>query len=110
MSLKRVRKYYDQICEQYQEMIKDIQDLEKEAADGLVEPERIDRLKEQVEPLKQNYQRWSYMMFLLNEPARKEKRENYKKRNKKFLASLDPCNSIEAVIEENTLTIAQIGE
>ena len=46
MSVKAVRKYYDQICEQYHEMIELIHDLEKKAEQDLVEPERIERLKE----------------------------------------------------------------
>ena len=68
MSKKAVDKYFEQICEQYHEMLENIHDLEKECANGIVEPERVERLKSQIEPLKQNYERWSYMMFLLNQP------------------------------------------
>ena len=57
MSVKAVKRYYDQICDQYKEMLENIKDLEKEAAEGLVEPERIERLKEQIAPIKQNYER-----------------------------------------------------
>lgn len=110
MSLKDIKNYYDQICDQYNEMIGDIKDLEREAEQGLIEPERVDRLKEQVAPIKQNYERWAYMMFLLNQPSRKEKVKKYQKQNAKLIAHLSKQNSIEAVIEENKEALKHVGE
>jgi hypothetical protein len=110
MSVKEVKRYYSQICDQYQEMINDIKDLEKEAEQGLIEPERIERLKEQIAPIKQNYERWSYMMFLLNEPKRKSKKANYIRRSKKLIENLDPENSLESVLAENEEARTHIGE
>lgn len=110
MSVKAVRKYYDQICEQYHEMIELIHDLEKEAEQDLVEPERIERLKEQVAPIKQNYERWTYMMFLLNQPERKSKREKYKRQNSRLLKNLDKQNDLDSVLEENKASLAQVGK
>ena len=65
MAIKDVKRYYALISAQYAEMIQNIKDLEQEVATGLVEPERIERLREQVAPIKTNYERWAYMMFLL---------------------------------------------
>lgn len=110
MSVKAVKRYYDQICDQYKEMLENIKDLEKEAAEGLVEPERIERLKEQIVPIKQNYERWSYMMFLLNEPNRQQKKASYAKRNKAFLAKLNSENSLTSVLDENKEALKHIGE
>lgn len=110
MSVKAVRQYYDQICEQYHEMMENIRDLEVEAANGMVEPERIERLKEQVAPIKQNYERWSYMMFLLNQPARKAKQDRYAHQQRKFLTKLSPENSLSAVLAENAEALKHIGE
>ena len=110
MSLKDVKNYYNQICDQYNEMISDIKELEQEAEQGIVEPERVDRLKEQVAPIKQNYERWAYMMFLLNQPARKEKVKRYQKQNAKLLAQLSKQNSLDAVIEENKEALKHVGE
>jgi hypothetical protein len=109
MSVKAVNKYYNQICDQYQEMLENIKDLEKEAYEGLVEPERVERLKEQVAPIKQNYERWAYMMYLLHQPNRKEKQAGFAKRNKKLLASLSKSNSVDSVIAENTEALKHIG-
>ena len=110
MSVKAVRKYYDQICEQYHEMIELIHDLEKEAEQDLVEPERIERLKEQVAPIKQNYERWTYMMFLLNQPERNSKHEKYKRQNSRLLQNLDKQNDLDSVLEENKASLAQVGK
>lgn len=110
MSVKAVRKYYDQICEQYHEMIELIHDLEREAEQDLVEPERIERLKEQVAPIKQNYERWTYMMFLLNQPERKPKHEKYRRQNLRLLQNLDKQNDLDSVLEENKASLAQVGK
>ena len=110
MSIKHVNEYYKQICDQYKEMIDDIQDLEKEAEQGLIEPERIGRLKDQVAPIKQNYERWTYMMFLLHQPNKKSKIKKYQQQNKKFLKDLTETNSLESVIEENKEAIKHVGE
>lgn len=110
MSVKAVRRYYDQITSQYQEMLENIKDLEEEAAEGIVEPERIERLKEQIAPIKQNYERWSYMMFLLNEPNRKKKQSCYARQNKKRLEKLSSENSLEQVLAENTEALKHVGE
>lgn len=110
MSVKHVNRYYKQICEQYQEMINDIKDVEKEAERGLIEPERVERLKEQVAPIKHNYERWTYMMYLLHQPNRKEKIKNYQRQNKKLLEKLSKNNSLDAVLEENKEAMKHIGE
>lgn len=109
MSKKDVDKYYNTITEQYHEMLQDIKDFEKEASEGIVEPERVERLKEQIAPIKQNWERWTYMMFLLNQPERKSKHKGYQERNKKLLSTLSSNNSLTAVLEENDAARKTIG-
>ena len=110
MSVKAVRDYYNQICDQYSEMLQDIRDFEEEASRGLIEPERVERLKDQIAPIKQNYERWSYMMFLLNQPQRKSKQRKYESQNRRLLKTLDPQNSIESTIAENEEARKHIGD
>lgn len=110
MSVKHINNYYKQICDQYNEMIENIKDLEKDVETGLVEPERIERLKEQVMPIKQNYERWTYMMFLLHQPNNKRKINKYKKQTAKFINNLSDSNSIGACLDENTECLKHIGE
>ena len=108
MALKHIIKYYNQICDQYQQMIDEIKDFEEEAKKGLIEPERLDKIKEDIAPMKDNYQRWSYMMYLLNLPTRADKESKYKRQNKKLLASIEEKNKITSVIEENNQVINNI--
>ena len=110
MSVKHVNEYYNQICEQYQEMISDIKDLERECEKGIVEPERVERLKEQVAPIKQNFERWSYMMYLLHQPNKKEKIKKYQRQNANLLSNMSKSNSLEAVLDENNEARKHIGE
>lgn len=110
MSVKHVKEYYSQICTQYQEMLNDIKDLEKECAEGIVEPERIERLNEQIAPIKNNYERWAYMMFLLHQPNRKSKIKKYQRQNTKLLNTLSKDNSLEAVLKENNVARKSIGD
>lgn len=110
MSVKHIETYYKEICEQYQEMIDSIKDLEEAASNGLVEPERIDRLKGQVDPIKQNYERWSYMMFLLHQPQKKTKLKKYQKNNQKLLQNIAKENTLQGILEENKNAIEHIGE
>lgn len=110
MSVKAVNEYYKQISDQYFEMVQDIKDFEKEAEQGLIEPERVERLKEQIEPIKNNYERWCYMMYLLHQPQRKEKHKGYARRNKKLLEHLNKNNSLDGVLNENKEALKHIGE
>lgn len=110
MSVKAVKEYYNLICEQYHEMVQDIKDLEEECQNGLVEPERIERLNEQIAPLKQNYERWSFMMYLLNQPQRKEKHSKYWKSNRKMIRTLSKTNTVNATIHENEKVLQSFKE
>lgn len=83
MSVKDVKIYFDKIVDDYHEMITAIKDMEEEVSNGLVEPERLENMKNIVNPLMLNYERWSYMMYLLNKPNRKSKEKRYEKTYKK---------------------------
>lgn len=108
MSIKHVNKYYDQICSQYQEMLDNLKDLSAEAEQGFIEPERVTRLEQQIAPIKENYERWAYMMFLLRQPNREAKIPRYKQQNKKLLANLSKANTVEAVIQENNKILSDM--
>ena len=107
MSKKHVEEYYNQICEQYKELLNNTKEVEKAVKEGLVSPEFLDNYKKIIEPNKVNYERWSYMMFLLNQPNKKEKKRKYIKQHEKelqeykekHLDSVDIDESKEAVLE-----------
>lgn len=112
MAVKHVKQYYEEISNQYHEMLDTLKDFEKEASEGLVEPERIEQIKQTIKPLKDNYERWSYMMFLLNRPNRNSKVNKWQKlqnqinKNKNF----DSKNTLEAVTQENEETLQKLKE
>lgn len=109
MSVLDVKKYYDEVCEQRRLMIEEIKDFEAEAEKGLVEPERLDEIKETIQPLLNNYQTLSYIMFLLNKPVKKHKHERYRRQNTKLLKSIDPQFTKEGIIEQNNTVINNIN-
>ena len=110
MSVKSLEREYAQVVAQYQEMMNDIKDMEKECQEGLVSPDFVENLKRNIEPIKQNYQWWSYVMFTLHEPQRKAKREKYRQAMKKELAKLDKNESPEARLEKGKEALESLKE
>ena len=101
MAVKDVLKYYAQVCSDYREMEENIKDFEEAVSREIYPPERIEEYKKSIEPFKINYERLTYIIYLLNQPVRKEKVAGYERRNQKLLKSLDPNNSLEAQTREN---------
>ena len=60
MAVRHIKEYFEQVAEQYHEMLEEIRDFEKEAEKGLIEPERLDAIKETIKPLMNNYQTLSW--------------------------------------------------
>ena len=89
MSIKDVREYYDQITADYTEMIEALKEIEELAAQQVVNPDKVEELRKAVEPIKNNYMRISYIIFLLNMPNKKEKKERYKKQQAKLLKNIE---------------------
>lgn len=108
MAVKDIKEAYEDICNQYHDMIQEIKDFEEEAKKGLIEPERLDQIKESIRPLLINYERWSYIMFLLNKPVRKSKYKAYELRNKKFLKLIEKNNTQEGVLKENEAVLESL--
>lgn len=100
MSVKHIKKYFNQIANQYSELLSELKDFEKEAEQGLIEPERLDLIKQNIQPLIDNYQRWSYMIFLLNMPNKKSKQLAYNKQHSKSLPQ-NSKNNLNSMLEEN---------
>ena len=112
MSVKRIREEYEQICDQYHEMMENLRELEKELAEEIIPPEFVDNMKAQISPIKDRYEQWAYFMFLLNEPQRVQKREKYRKMIDKKIKQLklDPKNSPEYRAEEANQALRGLKE
>lgn len=101
MAYKHIKAQYKEVQNQYQSLLHELEDLTKEAEEGLLDPDQLEEVKKTLEPLKQNYERWSYMMYLLHKPVKEKKQKRYEEQNKSFISTLDPVNSIEATMQES---------
>ena len=101
MSKKDVDNYFLEVADNYHELMDNLRDMEAEVNNGMVSPERLDNLKQTIQPIKDNYETLSYIIFLLNKPTRKEKEKGYIRRNKKLLSNIDYSKTKEGIIETN---------
>lgn len=111
MSKKDVEKYYNQITADYTEMIENLKEMEELAAQKIINPDKIEELKAAVEPLKNNYMTISWIMFLLNQPNKKEKIARYKKTEEKKVLTIDPnrTKDLDGLHKENKKVIETIN-
>lgn len=108
MAVKHVIEYFNQIADQRKEMLDNLKDFEEECSKGLVEPERIEKIKENIQPILDNYQTLSYIMFLLNTPVKKSKQHKYINQNKNLLKSIDKKFTQTGIIEENNQALEKL--
>lgn len=99
MALRDVKEYYFKMLGQYLELKADLADFEQALKDGFITEEQMQSAIEDVNRVKQNYERLSYIMYLFNLPNRKSKQGKYNKMNKKLVAEFEArradLNSIE---------------
>ena len=93
MAKRDVVQYYLEQEATYSQVLADIDDLEKSYKSGNIDYERYsqlrDSLSQDVQSIKDEYERLSYVMFLLNMPNRVEKKDRYKKENQAYFAYLE---------------------
>ena len=104
MARKHLVQYYVEQESIYTQMLSDVEELERVYKSGNMPYERYaqlrDTLTSDIESLKEEYERLSYLMFLLNIPNRVSKEDKYKKENKAYLAYLDKYSK-EKMIDES---------
>ena len=105
MSVKHVKAYYEEVCNQYHEYLEELRDFEQLCMQGLVPPEQIDNAKKLIEPLKDNWMKLNYIIWLLNQPNKKDKIAKYKKQVPKPI-----CIDDKQVFEQNQNCINQLKE
>ena len=81
MAIKDVKQYYYTMLNQYLEMKADLTDFEQALADGYITEDQLEAVKDEVFTLENNFDRISYIMYLLERPNRPSKKEGYKKSN-----------------------------
>jgi hypothetical protein len=100
MARKHFDDYYNKIYMQFYSLQEVFDDLSKEVAEGMVEPERLTELEKTILPVKNNYQTLSYIKYLLDMPTRKEKEAMHKRMNKKLLKISEGRHG-EDILKEN---------
>lgn len=81
MAKKDFDEYYNKIFKQYNELQVTLEDMSKEVSNGMIEPERLEALKNTVVPVATSFQTLSYIKYLLDLPVRKTKRKRYSVNN-----------------------------
>lgn len=107
MARKDFDAYYNKIASQLFELDRVFKDLSAEADAGMVEPERLENVKRTIEPIRNSYQTLSYIKYLLDMPANKQKRTRFKGQNKKLLEASKGSQSKD-VIERNDQILKEL--
>ena len=89
MAIRDVKEYYFKMLGQYFEMKADLADFGQALKDGFITEEQMQAAIDDVDRVKQNYERLSYIMYLFNLPNRKSKQEKYNKMNKKLVTEFE---------------------
>lgn len=113
MSRKHVEEYYDVMCKDYSDMIEALHDMEEEATKGLISPDQLEQMKETIKPLKENYMRISYIMYLLNKPSKFEQFLNkigITTKSKQYSQRVNANSTLDAVHKENLESINKINK
>lgn len=90
MAKKHFDEYYRSIYSQYVGLKKTLDDLSQDALNNMIEPERLEQLKRTIQPVKSSYDMLTYVKYLLDMPARKQKRAKYDRQNKKVIDRTTP--------------------
>ena len=109
MSKKDFDKYVLVIQNQYNEFKSTLEQVSKEIENTPVDIDFMEKLKEKVNLIKQNYERVMYIKYLLDEPVKKSKVAKYKNQIKKKLLSLEKENNVDSVFKENQNLIKSIN-
>ena len=75
MAKRHVVQYYLEIENQYLEMLSNMKEFRDLLAENKISQEEFVSATKEIETIKANYERISYIMFLLNKPNRKDKNE-----------------------------------
>ena len=99
MAIRDVKEYYFKMLSQYMEMKADLADFEQALKDGFITEEQMQAAFAEVDRVQQNYERLSYIMYLLNLPNRKSKQKKYNTMNSALVAEFEKlgadCKAVE---------------
>ena len=85
MSMKHLKDYYQQVEELYFDLASSLSEMEEDFKKGECTEEELQNLLIPVNNIKENYQRLSYVLFLLYQPNKDNKKKKYEKQNKELV-------------------------
>lgn len=101
MSVKDIKEHYEKVNKNYTEMISLLHELEKEAETSIVSPERVEQFEQSIQPVKDQFETWSWIMYLLNLPNKKEKKKRYVQLNEKKMNKIGKKNHYDTKLNES---------
>jgi hypothetical protein len=111
MALKDVKQYYYTMLNQYLEMKADLADFQQAFEDGYITEDQLENVRNEIFLVESNYERLSYIMYLLEMPNRPSKKEKYKKANKPIEDHFAKLSASAREIEyENTSALKHLRE
>lgn len=112
MSVKHVKNYYDTVVQDYMEMREVLKEMEHMMSENSATEasQNIDAIKANVEKLKENYMRISYIIYLLNMPNKKEKKRKYIREKENELNKIPKEHTLDAVIQEDKESLENVKE
>lgn len=103
MAIKDVRQYFYTVLAQYIEEKQNLADFEEALKDNLITEEQMQEAKAIVADLETNYNRLTYIMYLLDMPNRKSKKASYVRQYENILEELERLGAdVESIKKENS--------
>lgn len=111
MSVKHVIEYHNKIFEQYKDLKNTLEALETQVTEDTakIQLDNIENIKKMAEQVRANYERISYIVFLLNQPNREKKAQRYNKAEQKRLDKISEDNRLSGVMKENKAILDKLG-
>lgn len=103
MAIKDVRHYFYTMLAQYVEEKQNLADFEDALKEGLITEEQMQEATDTVADLEANYYRLAYIMYLLDMPNRKSKKDAYVRQYKPIIDELVKLGAdIDSIKKENS--------
>ena len=111
MAVKDVKRYYYTMLSQFLEMKADLADFEQAFADGFITEDQLEAAREDIAKLEANYDRLTYIMYLLEMPNRSSKKQAHEKRSKDELNYLSAKKAdAKSVFDENKSALEHLRQ
>ena len=103
MAIKDVKNYFYTMLCQYIEEKQNLADFEEALKEGNITEEQMQDAIDVVAGLEENYHRLVYIMYLLNMPNRKSKKDAYVRQHKEILDELTRLGAdVDSIKAENS--------